>query len=245
MALLCNRASRATHLLSDRIYVVGTLFIIAPIAIVGMILLAIYSHKKEKERRESLRAYAQQHGLFFDPDKVRGFGDRYSHLSFLQTGSNRYAYNILAGKWQDREMTVFDYHYETHSTDSKGRRQTHHHHFSVAVVEAEFPLREMTIRPEGIFDKMKAAFGWDDLDFESAEFSKRFHVSASDRRWAYDVITPRTMEFLLRCPNRELHFEGRLLAVRSNHRLDPDEVDGLLNMARTLLDGVPKFARGE
>lgn len=212
--------------------------------IVGIILLGIYSYKKEKERRDSLRAFAQQHGLFFDSEKVRGFGDRYSHLNFLQTGSNRYAYNILAGKWHAREMTVFDYHYETHSTDSKGHRQTHHHHFSVAVVESEFPLREMTIRPEGIFDKMKAAFGWDDLDFESAEFSKRFHVSASDRRWAYDVITPRTMEFLLRCPNRELYFEGRLLAVRSDNRLDPDEVDGLLNMAKTLLDGVPEFARG-
>ena len=221
----------------------GIIFIIAPIMIVGIILLAIYSYKKEKERRESLRAYAQQHGLFFDPQKVRGFGDRYSHLDFLKRGSNRYAYNILAGKWQDRGATVFDYHYETHSRDSEGKRKTHHHYFSVAVVEAEFPLAEMAIRPEGIFDKMKAAFGWDDLDFESAEFSKRFHVSASDRRWAYDVITPRTMEFLLRCPNRELYLQGRELAVRSDHRLDPNEVEGLLNMAKTVLDGVPEFAR--
>jgi len=212
--------------------------------IVGIILLAIYSHKKEKERRESLRAYAQQHGLYFDPEKVRGFSDRYSQLGILQRGSNRYAYNILAGEWQGREMTTFDYHYQTQSTDSKGRTQTHHHHLSVAVVESEFPLRQMSIRPEGIFDKVKAAFGWDDLDFESAEFSKRFHVSADDRRWAYDVITPRTMEFLLSCPNRELYFQGRQLAVSSNRRLDPDEVEGLLNMAKTLLDGVPEFARG-
>jgi len=213
--------------------------------IVGIILLGIYSHKKEKERRESLRSYAQQHRLYFDPGKVRGFGNRFPHLEFLQRGSNRYAYNISAGKWGGREMTVFDYHYQTHSRDSEGKRKTHHHYFSAAVVEAGFPLREMSIRPEGIFDKVKAAFGWDDLDFESAEFSKRFHVSARDRRWAYDVITPRTMEFLLRCPNRELYFAGRQLAVRSDHRLDPDEIEGLLNMAKTMLDGIPEFARGQ
>jgi hypothetical protein len=101
----------------------------------------------------------------------------------------------------------------------------------------------MTIRPEGIFDKMKAAFGWDDIDFESAEFSKRFHVSARDRRWAYDVITPRTMEFLLAHPNRELYFDGHLMAVRSDKNLEPQEVEGLLTIASTVLDGIPQFAR--
>ena len=41
------------------------------------------------------------------------------------------------------------------------------------------------------------AFGFDDIDFESAEFSKRFYVKSPDKRFAYDVVHPRMMEFLL------------------------------------------------
>ena len=56
---------------------------------------------------------------------------------------------------------------------------------------------DLLIRPEGLFDKIKGAFGFDDIDFESEEFSRRFHVKSSDRRFAYDVLHPRMMEFLL------------------------------------------------
>lgn len=218
-------------------------FVIVPVMIVLFIVMAGVSHKKEKERRERLQACAESMGLYFHPENVHGFEREHGEFEFLQKGSNRYAHNILSGNWQGREVTVFDYHYETHSTDSKGRRQTHHHHFSAALVTSDFPLQSMTIRPEGLFDKMKAAFGWDDIDFESAEFSKRFYVSARELKWAYDGITPRTMEFLLENPNRELHFASRVLAVRSDHQLEPTEVEGLLSMAGTVLDGVPEFAR--
>jgi hypothetical protein len=40
-------------------------------------------------------------------------------------------------------------------------------------------------------------FGFDDIDFESSEFSSRFIVKSADKRFAYDVIHPRMMEFLL------------------------------------------------
>lgn len=240
---ICNRAAGDHPLLSHQLDIVEIFFIIVPIAIVGFIALAIYSHKKEQERRERLQGFADRFGLYYDPGKVRGFDDQHPQFSFLRHGSNRYAHNILTGEWQGREVTAFDYHYETHSTDSKGRRTTHHHRFSAALVRSGFPLRSMTIRPEGFFDKIKAAFGWDDIDFESAEFSKRFHVSSKDRRWAYDVLTPRTMEFLLENPNRELYFEGYILAVRSDRGLEPEEVEGLLNMGGTVLDGVPAFVR--
>ncbi len=36
-----------------------------------------------------------------------------------------------------------------------------------------------------------------DIDFESAKFSKRYFVRADDKQFAYEVITPQMMEFLL------------------------------------------------
>ena len=209
-----------------------------------VIVLAIHSHKKEKERTEKLRQFAQARGWYFEPEKVRGFDSKYLEFDFLDRGSNRYAYNILAGRHNDYEVEVFDYHYETRSTDSKGRRKTTHHRFSVAVLDVPFPLKRLTIRPEGVFDKLSAAFGWDDIDFESAEFSRRFHVKAEDRRWAYDVIHGRTMEFLLGCPGYEYHFtaSGRL-AVRSSSRFEPWEFSKAVEIGETLLNAIPDFAK--
>ena len=39
-----------------------------------------------------------------------------------------------------------------------------------------------------------------EIEFESTEFSKEFHVKSPDRRWAFDVLSQATMEFLLALP---------------------------------------------
>jgi hypothetical protein len=91
-----------------------------------------------------------------------------------------------------------DYHYVTTSRDKDGKTTTHTHHFSYLLVHLPFQQTPgLFIRPEGFFDKIKRAMGFDDIDFESAEFSKRFYVTSTDKRFAYDVIHPAMMEFLL------------------------------------------------
>ena len=44
----------------------------------------------------------------------------------------------------------------------------------------------------------QAGFGSNDIDFESAEFSRRFQLTSPDGRWAHGVLNPRTMEFVTR-----------------------------------------------
>ena len=58
-------------------------------------------------------------------------------------------------------------------------------------------------------------FGFDDIDFESDEFSREFCVKAADRRWAFDVIHQATMEFLLAAPRFTIELAGpRVMAYR-------------------------------
>ena len=218
-------------------------FLLFGVFIAVIIVAAIFSHQQEKKRLEELRQYADAKGLTFDEGKRRGYHSRYLEFDFLDRGSNRYAHNILAGKVGAFSIEAFDYHYETHSRDSDGKRKTHHHRFSVAIIEVNFPLREMTVRPEGIFDKLSAAFGWDDINFESAEFSRKFHVKSPDRRWAYDVLHPRMMEYLLSCPRYELHFANCRLAVRGQSRFEPFEFAKAIEMGTTVVEGIPEFAR--
>ena len=45
-------------------------------------------------------------------------------------------------------------------------------------------ILETIVRPEHVFDRLASFLGFDDIDFESVEFSKRFMVKFADRKFA-------------------------------------------------------------
>ena len=82
-------------------------------------------------------------------------------------------------------------------------------------------------------------FGHDDINFESSEFSRRFHVSASDRKWAYDVITQRTMDYLLELPPVTIELGFAEIAVYVGGSLSGEKCQTGLKIAREFLDLIP------
>ena len=188
--------------------------------------------------------WAAERGIYFSADKVRGFDDEYPEMSCLRQGSGRYAYNIIAGKLDGWEVKLFDYHYQTHSTNSKGHRQTHHHYFSAVIVESSFPLIPISIKPEHIFHKLSAAFGWDDINFESAEFSRRYHVKSPDKRWAFDVIHGRIIEMLLGVKGYSFESDHRaMICTGGSGRHDLEEFERSLWLTIDILDQIPDHAK--
>src|SRR5688572_2550537 len=127
--------------------------------VVLVVVLAIFGAIAAKKRREAFAALAARLGLTFSPDHDHSIADRFHFLDRLAQGSNRYAYNILAGSYHGRDVMAFDYHYQTESRDSKGNRRTHHHHFSCFVLYMERAFPEVTIAREGVFSKVAQAFG--------------------------------------------------------------------------------------
>lgn len=214
------------------------------ILVFGILLvagLAVFSYLQTRKRREMLAAWAAQQGLAFTPDKVRGFDERFPAFDCLRQGSNRFAYNVTTGVWYQRRVLTFDYHYETHSTNSKGETETSHWYFSAAIIESSVPLKPLLIRPEGFFDKLKSAFGFEDINFESAEFSRKFFVKAPDRKWAYDVLHQRAMEFLLVSPVFSLQFDERSVIAWRGATFKPEEFTQALTVVRGLLDQLPCY----
>jgi hypothetical protein len=116
-----------------------------PIFIVFILIaigLAIFGYFQEKKRREALHAVAMQLGFSFSPENDHAFAEQYGFLNHMDDGSDRYAYNIMQGTAADGSpCSIFDYHYETYSTDSKGRRTTHHHYYSIftLILPRSFP----------------------------------------------------------------------------------------------------------
>lgn len=168
---------------------------------------------------------------------------RFAAFDCLRQGQDRYAYNLTQGQWANRPYVGFDYHYETTSTDSKGRSRTHNHYFSAVILESEIPLKELFIRPEGFFDKLTEFFGYDDIDFESAEFSRKFYVKARDKRWAYDVIHQRTMEFLLARATFTIKFDRRRVIAYRGSKFKPLEFEQAAEVIRGILDLLPEYLK--
>jgi hypothetical protein len=206
--------------------------------IAGIIAIAVYAHRQAEKRRAAIAAWAAGHGLTFRRDRDRSIESRYP-FSCLSQGHNRYAHNISSGQVRDYGVCAFDYHYETYSSDSKGRRTTHHHHFSAVILQTALPLRPLAIRPENFLDRIGEFVGFDDIDFELAEFSREFHVKSPDKRWAFDVLHQESMEFLLAAPRFNIEFQEGFAMVRRTRRFAPEDFEAAFSVATGLIDRLP------
>jgi hypothetical protein len=213
--------------------------LIVVVFILVMIGLGVWSHIQAQRRRRELAAWATRRGLSFNPGTDESFDYRYGAFSCLARGSDRYAYNVMTGTENGRPVRAFDYHYKTHTQTSKGR-QTHHHHFSAVIVDAGLPLKPLVIRAETIFDKIGEFLGMDDIDFESSEFSRRFCVKSPDRRWAFDVLHQKAMEFLLQSPSFNLDLGGTSVIAYRGGLFPTGDFEGALSAAQGLLDLLPE-----
>ena len=209
----------------------------AALVVVGI----IYSILAAKKRREELAALAARLGLSFSTEQDPTLAGQFGFLDQLAQGSNRYAFNVLRGGYRSQEVLVFDYHYETHSTDSKGRRQTHHHYFSFFILLLPLSFPELKITREGLFSKLAQAFGYADIDFESAEFSRAFCVRSKDKRFAYDVCHAQMMEYLLANGDLSIEIEGRALALAFDSRLSAAEIEANLQRLLEVRSRLPEY----
>lgn len=217
--------------------------------VIGLFVFAAYvAHRQAKERAAALAAVAGRLGWGFHGDiKDRGFDDRHAHFECFRRGHSRFAHNRLSGRIQalDTELAAEagDYHYQITSGSGKNR-STRTYRFSFLLVALPFGagLPSLRVRPENLFDKFAGAIGFEDIDFESAEFSRRHHVSASDRRFAYALLDPRMIEFLLdeHPPVFELG-AGVLLVISAEgkRRWEPAEFVSAVNWVRSFLSRWP------
>ena len=193
--------------------------------VAGFIVLAVFGALQARKRREAMFSLAQRLNLDFDPGRNHAIPGRFSFLKQLAQGDDRYATNILSGAYQQNEILAFDYHYETHSVDSKGNRTTQHHWLSFFILTLPMVFPELTIRREGFFTKLAEVFGYGDINFESAEFSKNFCVRSPDRKFAYDVCNAQMMEYLLANRDLSIEIENNILALAFNARLSPEQIE--------------------
>jgi hypothetical protein len=220
--------------------------IVAALAIVG----GYFSYQAKQKRIAELSQFAAERGWTFTAAEDYSHDERYGHFSTFTSGRNPYAYNTITGaiavgdaQWP---VQMGDFHYETTSTsrDSNGNTstKTHHHYLSYLLVTTpHLGTPDLFIRREGFFDKIASMLGFDDIDFESAQFSDKFIVKSSDKRFAYDVIHPRMMEFLLDAKPPIIDLQhGQCCLTLGEHCWTPQEFASTLAWAEAFFERWPR-----
>ncbi len=193
------------------------------VAIIG----GYYAHKKEQERR---RLLAARRGWRFDPSRDTSHDDEYAHFEVFRKGHSRAAYNTLTGVLEcgDRSCAVKcgDFTYKETRGSGKNRRTTTYR-ISYMIIHLPWPVvPDVLVRREHMFDKLAGFLGFEDIDFESAEFSRLFYVSSKDKRFAYDLIDARMMEFLMASAPPVIDMEfGRICLTSGSGRWEPGEFE--------------------
>jgi len=224
----------------DILKIIGIVAIVL-IVLTAIIYAAIAAQKAEKARIAALDALAKKRGWSFTTATDSSHDEQYRDFSAFNTGHSRRAYNTITG---DHEITghahpikMGDYLYQVTSHNGKTTTTTTYR-LSYLIIHLPYPtVPSLFIRAENFMDKIGAALGFDDIDFESAEFSKKFLVKSSDKRFAYDVITAQMMEFLMASPKRSIDLKGgRICITLGTRRWKAEEFMPQLDWISSFID---------
>jgi len=212
--------------------------IVVPAFIALAVALIVFGILKARQRREAMTRLAAELGFEYYPDDPWNLEDKYAMFELFGRGHSRKASNVICGEIDGRAVVAFDYRYTTGSGKNEST-----HSCQALVMGLPILAAGLRMRSENLFDRVASWVGYEDIDFESDEFSRRYHVACDDRRFAYDILHARLIDYLLGCgsvPNLEM--QGPLMVLFENQG-DAANVRRLLAIGREIVASIPDYVR--
>lgn len=201
------------------------------IIIIVFALVAYFAWQRNKVRIKALRKYSDGIGFnYYDHDAL-GLHSRIHFINRIKTHDSPKIEHILAGKRVGRDVMAFDY---SHMEGSGKNR--HRVYFCAACMVLTKHFQELVVRRENVLDKIGKAVGIDDINFENYEFSKKYNVQCGDKKFAYDIMHPRSMELLLKNPPDGFEIERNIMFIWRRGTLKP-------GIAHIMLGTLERFQR--
>ena len=218
-------------------------FLIFIVVLGGVVVFRVAAYYRKQQRREDVHTLAIKHGWEYSADDP--FGLLLHDFELFRNGDGRGVENVLWGEWKGIPFKECDYWYYTESSDKDGTRQKTYRRFSAAVVELDVDVPPVTVKPETFLTRLADHMGMQDINFESDEFNRRFQVSGLERKFAFDLIDARMMQWLLACdPRFALEIRKRHVLVYSSP-LKPHELLSLIATACQFPSRVPRIVKAE
>ena len=83
--------------------------------------------------------------------------------------------------------------------------------------------------------------GFDDIDFESHEFSKKFVVRSKDKKFAYDFCNAQMIDYLLGHPDINIEVDQNSLALGFGSCLKVEEIEPHLKQLIRIRSLIPGY----
>jgi len=201
--------------------------------------MSFFKKKKEKLRSQSMEAEARRLSLGFYVDDPFDIPNTYYYMNKLGVGDRRRAFNILNGSYKGQNILFFDYELFEERPDENTYQQLHKI-FSVAIVELSGDFPELVVRPEARHDKAIQAFGFEDIDFDNYEFSRKFMVKCKSQKFAYDVFHTRMMEIFLEFEKVSVNISRNTMMI-SLKREAPEYLGVQIDRLVRIKEALPRY----
>jgi hypothetical protein len=217
-------------------------FIFVMFVIVAVLLGRLASRRKEQHGL-LVAQLAGGFGLQFAADDP--FGLVNLRFRLFRMGDGRGCENVMWGDWRGMPVRAADYWYYKESSDANGNRSRSYERFSVVIAEVACFVPSVAVGRETVLTRLADHVGVKDIEFESEAFNRAFQVQAKDRAFAFKLMDPRMMQWLLDATDGfgfEM-FGPNLLAY--GWRREPEDLPPLFEIALAFRDHIPRLIWSE
>lgn len=206
-------------------------FIILGFAIFGLIFLAGLFF--EKKRTEKISAVAEELGLEFSASENGPLLGKLQVFKMFNIGRARKMKNVMTAETDAASLAIFEYQYTT-----GGGKHSKTHKFTIAAMETPaLQVPQFTTRPEGMFDRVGSAMGFQDIDFEEhPEFSDAFVLQGEDETAIRDFFDKRMLDLFANNRGVYVDADGSMLTYRKKGRQKPEAIPDFMAEAYEFLN---------
>ncbi len=208
--------------------------------ILAVAVIAIFAAISALKRRKELAELARRKGLLFSPSDCFGLPNLYGQTHLCSQGHSKRARNLIYGAVGDSEVRYFDYKYTVGSG-----KNSHTYYKSAFAIQTLYRFAPMLVRPEGVFDKVAGFFGFDDIDLDLGEFNRKFFVRSEDKKFAYDILAQRAMQFFLDRGAISMEMRWNYCIFYYNGTLKPALVECLMDDGLKFMNLLPNYLKEE
>ena len=216
----------------------GSIFLLFALIAVGVLVYAVV---RAARRRDAALALATNLGLQYakgDPLHLLDLEHR-----LFRKGDRRRIDTTVHGEMRGRQVALCDYVYTEVTRDAQGNTTHNDYRMSLCALGLAQPLPWIEVTPESLGRRFLNVMGvGNDVQYESDQFNREFQVLASDRDYAFTVIDPGMIEWLL-AKLQDCHLEilgGQLiLAARE---MPWEQMGSFAELAMEFEDRIPKLA---
>lgn len=194
--------------------------------------IVLRSHFEDK-RTENLKTVADDLGMEFSDAEDAALLSKLQSFKTFQIGRKRKMKNVMKAETDEAKLAIFEYSYRVGS--GKNSRNVR---FTMAAMEqsgVRFP--DFSARPEGLLDRMGAAVGFQDIDFDHhPEFSNAFVLKGENEVAIRSFFEPAILDLFATKKDAYVEAGRDLITLRKHGRQKPEQIAEFMSEAYEFLN---------